>query len=133
MQAKRGSHVINEHPVPRRSVAWLAATFALFLPSFSQVRAADKKPPPAPPVAAQPSADSCAVATASARYIGYGYTHVVVLQNNCDKAVECSLWTSVDPEPRTTVKVAKGASAEVVTRRGSPASDFAALKSCSYR
>jgi hypothetical protein len=132
MQPQPGSDATREHPVLRRTGACLAALSALILPSFSAVGAADKKPAP-PPVTTPPAADSCAVANASARYVGYGYTHVVVLHNKCDKTVECALWTDVDPEPRTTVKVARGASAEVVTRRGSPASDFQALKSCSYR
>ncbi|HVZ34852.1 MAG TPA: hypothetical protein VG963_20635, partial [Polyangiaceae bacterium] len=67
------------------------------------------------------------------RYIGMGYTHFVTLRNGCAKAVECELWTDVDPEPRMTVHVAPGDSAEVVTRRGSPAREVTAFKSCRFK
>jgi hypothetical protein len=95
--------------------------------------AADKKPKPPAPVLKPVAADDCAKATASANYVGYGYTHVVALKNGCAKPVECALWTDVDPDPRSTVRVAPGESAEVVTRRGSPAREVTAMKSCSYR
>jgi hypothetical protein len=39
----------------------------------------------------------------------------------------------VDPEPRTTVQAAPGQVIEIVTRRGSPAREVVAQKSCSYR
>jgi len=77
--------------------------------------------------------DECAQAQASARYVGYGFTHVVTLKNTCTRAVECALWTDVDPEPRTTVQADAGQTAEVVTRRGSPSRDVTAYKSCRFR
>ena len=92
-----------------------------------------KKPPPAASPNAPPPADTCAEATAIARYEGLGYTHRVQLRNGCAKAVECALWTDVDPEPRQTVRVAAGESAEIVTRRLSPARELTAHKSCTYR
>jgi hypothetical protein len=79
------------------------------------------------------NADDCAEVQASARYVGYGYTHVVTLKNACTKAVECALWSDVDPEPRTTVQADPGQTAEVVTRRGSPSRDVTGYKSCRFR
>jgi hypothetical protein len=79
------------------------------------------------------NANDCAKVQGSARYVGYGYTHVITLNNTCTQAVVCSVWTDVDPEPRTTVQVAAGQSAEVVTRRGSPSRELTAFKSCSFR
>jgi len=91
-------------------------------------------PAPAPvPAPAPQSPNECAIAKASARYVGYGYTHVVALVNGCDRAVECTLWTDVDPEPKTTVSVAAGDTAEITTRRGSPSQDVKAGKECSFK
>ena len=122
----------------------LAALPALLaLSSATLALAADKKPkPPKAPSPAAPSeapvakavpADACAEARGSARYEAYGYTHVVTLRNGCDKPVECALWTNVDPEPRTSVQAAPGQSIDIVTRRGSPAREVVAQKSCRYR
>jgi len=108
------------------------ALFALWLTAAlgtSVVLAADKRPPPAQ----QASADRCAEVQGSVRLEAYGYTHVVTLKNGCTKPVECALWSNVDPEPRTVVRVAPGESAEIVTRRGSPARELVGMKSCSYR
>lgn len=85
------------------------------------------------PAAAAANPDVCAEAHASARYVGYGYTHVVTLKNGCPKPVECALWTDVDPEPVTKVQVAPGERVEIVTRRGSPAHAVSAHKSCRFR
>jgi hypothetical protein len=79
------------------------------------------------------NANDCAQAQASARYVGYGYTHVVTLKNGCTQAVECALWTNVDETPRSTVRAAAGESVELVTRRGSPSRDVVAFKTCSFR
>ena len=94
----------------------------------------DRKPAaPAAPAGNIPAADTCTEVQGTARYEGYGYTHVVSLKNNCEKPVSCALWTDVDPEPRTTVNVAPGESAEITTRKGSPAREVTGLKSCTYR
>lgn len=91
---------------------------------------ADDKDKDAPVVQ---NANDCAKAQASARYVGYGFTHVITLKNGCARAVECSVWTDIDPEPRTTVRARPGESAEVVTRRGSPSREVSAFKLCSFR
>jgi hypothetical protein len=78
------------------------------------------------------AANDCATARPEARYIGYGYYHVVILKNGCSKPVTCEVWTDVDPQPRQTVTVKPGETAEVVTRRGSPAREFKPEKACKY-
>lgn len=108
----------------------LAALSPLGAPLRSAAKDKDKSPAPAPAVQ---SANECARVQASARYVGYGYTHVVTLKNTCAQTVECALWTDVDPEPRTTVQVDAGQTAEVVTRRGSPSREVTAFKACSFR
>jgi hypothetical protein len=92
-----------------------------------------KKPvaPADPPMAQDPN--QCSQATAEARWVGYGYTHSVTLRNGCQRAVACTLWTDVDPEPKQSVQVAPGESESVVTRRGSPSRELSAFKNCTFR
>jgi len=74
----------------------------------------------------------CASVSASARYAGSGYRHVVTLTNNCQKPVACEVWTDVDPTPHYTLQADPGKSAEVAVRIGSPASAVRAGKSCRF-
>jgi hypothetical protein len=78
------------------------------------------------------SPNDCAVASPVARYVGYGYNHVVSLKNGCTKPVTCEVWTDVDPQPRQTLTAQPGETVEAVLRRGSPAREFKAEKSCKY-
>jgi hypothetical protein len=90
----------------------------------SQVKAPIKAPPKSPA--------ACVSVTASVRSEAYGYTHLVVLRNGCEKPVECQVWTDVDPTPRRTLRAAPGESSEIVTRIGSPASAVTAFKECRF-
>jgi hypothetical protein len=125
---------VNHKPANRsRLFARAAVPLALALCTSAAVAlAADKKPPPTA-VVKPPAADSCAEAHGSVRLEPYGYTHVATLKNNCMRPVECAVWTNVDPEPRTTVRAQPGESVDVITRRGSPAREVSAMKSCTYR
>jgi hypothetical protein len=95
-----------------------------------------QKPPPAPPTEERPSKDktpaNCTQVSASVVSEAYGYKHVVSLRNGCERPVECQVWTDVDPTPRNVLRAQKGETVEIVTRIGSPASDFKALKECKY-
>jgi hypothetical protein len=102
------------------SLAWSAASVA----------ADDKKP--RPPTQAPGGIDQCARVSASARMEAYGYTHLVTLQNRCDRRVVCEVWTDVDPTPRQTLSAAPGATEEAITRRGSPAREVTAESSCHF-
>ena len=113
-----------------RSLHCLSLVGLLLLPFTPRSLAEDKKPPA--PVAG-PAANVCADARGSVRQEAYGYTHVVTLKNGCAKQVECALWTDVDPEPRTTVSAAPGQAVEIITRRGSPAREVSAHKSCRFK
>jgi hypothetical protein len=123
----------------------LAVSLLLPLSWASTSWAEDKAPAKRPPVrrppvvgvekepTAEPVANDCAVVTASASYVAYGYNHIITLTNSCKKAVECAVWTDIDPEPRTTLRLLPGESSELVTRRGSPARDVTAFKQCTFR
>ena len=117
---------------PLAAVLVLSALSSFVAPLHSEARDKDKGKPKDPPAPVVVSADDCAQVKGSARYIGYGYTHVVTLKNTCNKAVACAVWTDVDPD-RTTVQADAGQTAEVVTRRGSPSREVTAFKSCTFR
>jgi hypothetical protein len=90
------------------------------------------------PFAGTAAADSaqqvgdCASVTASARFQGYGYSHIVTLNNTCQRAVSCEVWTDVDPTPHHVLEAKPGKTAEVAVRSGSPASEVRAAKLCHF-
>jgi hypothetical protein len=61
--------------------------------------------------------------------VGYGYNHVVGIENTCDKPVACAVSTDVAPDP-IKATVAPKEKTELVTYRGSPASTFKAKVEC---
>ena len=65
----------------------------------------------------------CVGVRSEARFSGYGYDHLVEIDNRCDKSVSCTVATDVNPQSRT-ITVAAGAKDTVLTFRGSPASAF---------
>ena len=78
---------------------------------------------------AEPPVPTCMRVRSEARYVPFGYNHVVVLRNGCSKDATCTIATDVNPAP-TTAEVAKGTTQEVVTWSGSPASTFNARVAC---
>lgn len=79
------------------------------------------------PVAAEPP--ECLKVTSEARYKGYGYEHVVMLDSQCARAQRCEVSTDVNPD-KATVEVAPRSRVEVVTFRGSPARNFTPVVKC---
>ena len=75
---------------------------------------------------------ACILVTTDARYVPYGYNHIVILKNGCSKAATCTVSTDVNPQP-TTAEVASGSSVEVLTFSGSPANSFTARVGCRLR
>jgi hypothetical protein len=63
---------------------------------------------------------ACISVGTEARYVPYGYNHVVLLKNGCSKAA-------------TSVEVAASASVEVLTFTASPAQVFHARVTCKLR
>jgi hypothetical protein len=78
------------------------------------------------------SLPACIGVTKEARYVPYGYNHVVVVRNGCSKAASCTIATDVNPQP-TSVDVASGATVEVLTFTGSPAQTFTPRVGCKLR
>lgn len=76
-----------------------------------------------------PKAATCIEVHGSARYRNYGYDHVVVVRNGCDRKATCDVSTDVNPDP-VRVELAPGAATEVLTFRGSPAREFSPRATC---
>ncbi len=88
---------------------------------------------PSAPLAADDSADSvkdCYTISGEARYGALGYKHVVIVSNRCSTALQCEVWTDVDPTPRLPLSVGPNGSAETICRIGSPARAFKAFGEC---
>ena len=65
-----------------------------------------------------------------ARYGALAYKHDVIVANRCDFALQCQVWTDVDPEPRLSLSVGPKGTGEVITRATSPARSFKAFGEC---
>lgn len=72
---------------------------------------------------------ACMLVSKDARYVPYGYNHIVVLKNGCSKPATCAVATDVNPQSIATV-VAAGTTVEVVTFSGSPAQVFTPRVRC---
>jgi len=71
----------------------------------------------------------CVTFTTEARYVAYGYDHLVTLHSQCDKRMVCAVKTDVAPTP-IPVDIAPNESKTVTTLRGSPAREFKADVHC---
>ncbi len=71
----------------------------------------------------------CVKWSSTARPSGYGYNHVVEIQNTCEQPASCTVSTNVNTDAMH-VDVAPKASTEVVTFRGSPSREFTAKVDC---
>lgn len=78
---------------------------------------------------ARGSVPSCIGVRSEARWVPYGYNHVVVLDDRCPTDASCVVSTDVNPTPQT-VAVKAGTSVEVLTFNASPASQFVAKVDC---
>ncbi len=70
-----------------------------------------------------PQQATCVKWTSEARFVGFAFNHLVLLTNNCDYAVSCSIKTDVNPKVETVVLKPKESKTHL-TFRGSPASVF---------
>jgi hypothetical protein len=63
---------------------------------------------------------------------GFGYNHVVVLDNTCDRAAVCKVSTNVAPDPIQATLASKE-HVELTTFRGSPSYTFQARVDCTLQ
>jgi hypothetical protein len=71
----------------------------------------------------------CVHVRSEARYSGYGYDHLVEIDNRCTASANCTVFTDVNPQPQS-VAVKAGEKQSISTFRGSPASAFKADVTC---
>ena len=112
--------------MPRRAMvlaSLVIASAAATVLSTSEVTAQD---------AGAPALPACIQVTTDARYVPFGYNHVVVLKSGCSKAATCSVATDVNPQV-IPAEVAPGTTVEVLTFAGSPAQVFRARVTCKLR
>ncbi len=105
----------------RALLAGAALALALGAAATPGARADDK-----PEKGGAPSAEKlpkCVDVRGEARYSGYGYDHLVEVANRCDKPVNCTVATDVNPQPQS-ISVKPGEKSSVQTFRGSPARAF---------
>lgn len=96
----------------------LAAFFALGLSLGHRIASAQGAP------------ESCVKSECRTNYVAYGYNHTVHLENTCSTAMRCSVASDANPQPQQ-AQLAVGASTDVRTFTGSPASACRAIVSCS--
>ena len=121
----------NAQSVGMRRVAlvscWLTVLAAALVATAAVPEAsADDKPDASVPRSVLPA---CISVATEARYVPYGYNHVVLLKNGCSKPATCTVSTNVNPQA-TAVEVASKANVEVLTFTASPAQTFTANVSC---
>lgn len=85
------------------------------------------------PAQAKPAQKGCILIHVSSPHAGAGYNHVATAENRCSSAVQCELWTDVDPEPRYVLELEPQASKDVTFRREAPGYEFRAYYRCRYR
>ncbi len=78
-------------------------------------------------------APECVTVRAQPWPAGFGFNHVVVVENHCREPVRCEVATNVDPSPRYELLVPPGEERSVATRSGSPASGFQPIYACELR
>lgn len=103
-----------------RTPAKLLAAALVALPLTAL--AGDKKPPP-------PPYPACITVSTEVRYANYGYDHIVRIASDCKQPAACVIRTNVNPDA-IDARVEAGKTIEVVTFRGSPASEFEADVRC---
>ncbi len=100
----------------------------------------DERPPKEPDAGEAPPKDpdageappphpECVHVRTEARYIAYGYDHIVEIENECEKTMLCTVMTDVNPQA-SSVSVAAGQTRSITTFRGSPAREFKATVLC---
>lgn len=115
-------------PATCRIAACVIATAALALVALAPASAAasDSGGDAGAPGPALPA---CVQVQSQARYVPYGYNHIVIVKNGCTKDASCTVSTDVNPQPQA-AEVPKGTTSEVITFSASPSQAFVAKVTC---
>ncbi|MEM6961456.1 MAG: hypothetical protein AAF550_06925 [Myxococcota bacterium] len=108
-----------------RWMLWTALASAFFALCAQPIAIADE-----PVVGAQAGQrPECAKVRHHAPYRGYGFHHIVEVENQCRKDLSCRITTNTNPEPEQ-LEVPKGTARSVTMFAGSPASEFQSTVHC---
>jgi len=75
----------------------------------------------------------CLLIEVSSPFAGAGYNHVATAKNECNSAVQCELWTDVDPQPRYLLQLEPQTTKDITFRREAPGYGFRAHYRCALK
>ena len=81
-----------------------------------------------PPASGSPTA--CYEIYGEVRNLGQGWAHIVVVQNDCDYWLQCSVWTNVDPQPPAMISVGPDMSERAQITSNAEIKEFKSYGSC---
>jgi hypothetical protein len=75
-------------------------------------------------------ASACYEIYGKTRDLGGGWAHIVVVENDCEYWLQCTLWTDVNPQPPAILTVAARTSEEARITAHSEQQEFRAFGTC---
>ncbi|MEM7433541.1 MAG: hypothetical protein AAF436_00220 [Myxococcota bacterium] len=75
-------------------------------------------------------AASCYEIYGQVRDVGPGWAHIVVVENDCDYWLQCSVWTDVTPQPPAMITVGPGMSEKTQMIANSDQKEFKSYGLC---
>ncbi|MEM7136838.1 MAG: hypothetical protein AAF500_09690 [Myxococcota bacterium] len=75
-------------------------------------------------------AGSCYEIYGQVRDVGPGWAHIVVVENDCDYWLQCSVWTDVTPQPPAMITVGPGMSEKTQRTANSDQKEFKSYGIC---
>lgn len=79
---------------------------------------------------ARASSTACYEIYGEVRDLGQGWTHIVVVENNCDYWLQCSVWTNVDPQPPAMITIGPDMSERAQIASNAEEKEFKSYGSC---
>jgi hypothetical protein len=76
------------------------------------------------------NAESCYEISGQVRELGEGWAHIVVVQNDCEYWLQCTVWTDVDPQPPAMLSVGPGMSESAQITADAEEKEFKAFGTC---
>ncbi len=76
------------------------------------------------------SAGGCYQISGKARDLGSRWAHIVVVENDCDYWLQCTVWTDVDPQPPVMLTVGPDTSEQAHTTTDAEQQEFKPFGSC---
>ncbi len=76
------------------------------------------------------SAGGCYEISGKSRNLGSGWAHIVIVKNNCEYWLQCTVWTDLNPRPPVMLTVGPDMSEEAQTTGDSEQQEFEPFGSC---